>query len=519
MKKIFAFLFSSAALSAPLMAQSAEDAIRYVQRTPILTARAQGLTGAIRAGLGDGADLYSNPAGLGWISSTQFTGGINVLNGEDNSTYQLGGSGTGTTPTVFSKTGLSNISYLHKYDVARGALVLGIGFQQTGHYNRSMNFAGENGKNSITDYFLPETGQYSYDAGKDGIVGTSDDNAQFSLPISQIAWETYGIDFDKNLYAQNKYPFFAAVQAGRVAQNGTVNEQGGASEMNLAIAWEGVRNVMLGASANFIFGEYDYNRTLTESDKYNDNNGTFPSVDFKGLTLQEELHTGLSGLNLRLGASALVKDNLKIGVTVESPSWIKVTEDYSTYLKTEYDNGDTYEYGGQTGDTGTGTFDYNIKTPWRLGAGAQFGLGNIQVFADAEYVDWSKLELSASSDQAYFEKLNQNISTSYQAVLNLAAGAEAKLGKFAIRGGFGQQKDGRTTPDVRKDKTTFSLGASVDLGERMTLGVSASQDSYQDQYLLYTDLSSFNPTRYNDDPFVSRDLKRQFVVVDLKVKF
>lgn len=498
-------------------AQSAEDAIRYTQRSLNAGARSVGIGLTGRAGIGDWSATALNPAGLGWAKYSSFQGGLQVLSGEDESSYVVPGVAAKNNTEAFSTSGISSLGYLKKVNVSRGSLAFGVGVNKVTQYDRSNNFSGENGKNSITDYFLPAEDAYTVNAGTDGIIGTNDDRFSFTSPISTIAFETYAIDFDKAFYTAQKYPFFAGVQTGTVLQEGGIRESGDVNELNFAGAWEASRNVMVGASLNILFGNYKYRRSFKENDLYNDNDGVYPTVNFSGLTLTENLDTGVSGANLRFGVSGKLTEKIKIGIVAETPTAYNIAEEYATILATKYDDGETYEYGGLSNDVGTGAFEYQIATPWRLGAGLQYSNSHLNLFGDVEFTDWSKMELSAESDRDYFNRLNDNIAENYQTVLQMAVGGEFIWRNFTVRMGAGRTPDARKNPEVNREKNYISFGAGVKFGNKFELNAGVLNETYKDLYLPYTDLSTFSPSRFNDDPLVNRKVNRQIGTIELKV--
>ena len=92
-----------------------------------------------------------------------------------------------------------------------------------------MSFDGDNGSNSVTDYFMPFSGEFELvDDGDGGVF------PEFSRPLSFIAFETYAIDLDGGLLAAGEnVPFLPAVSYGTVAQFGFVEDTGKMYEVKL----------------------------------------------------------------------------------------------------------------------------------------------------------------------------------------------------------------------------------------------------------------------------------------------
>ena len=91
-----------------------------------------------------------------------------------------------------------------------------------------------------------------------------------------------------------------------------------------------------------------------------------------------------------MGMSAKVNPQMLVGVTIETPTYYSVDEDFRTRLETFFDNGDAFE------DHLSEFTEYEIETPWRLGAGLSYEVAGLTLSADAEYVDWSQLMLRAN---------------------------------------------------------------------------------------------------------------------------
>lgn len=528
MKRIY--IFSTALwmllATSPVFAQSAEDIIRYTQRSPSLGTRTAGMAGVGRAGINDPVSLNLNPAGLGWMQNSYFSIGGSSQKISDVSNFVPSNTGNSTT---LNRSGITDADYVRKVNVSQGSLVFGINWHQTNSFDRETNFMGTNSKSYLTDYFLPNNNDYTIDAGTDKIIGTSDDVHKFGNTISQIAFETYAIDFDKNLYAAQKYPYFGGMNRGTAAQSGYMSEKGSMRELNFGGAWEASKNVMVGLSVGINSGALTYRRSFDEVDKDNANDGVAKytdtvtgeqlTVDFKSVNLTENLDATISGVKARFGVSTKLTENLKVGASVESPTQYGIEEDYATIIKTTFDTGDTYEYGGLTNDVGTDLVEYRMTTPWRIGGGAEFKVAGARLFGDVEYVDWSKMKVDSDYDRDYYASLTKSITQNYQPTMNLSVGGEYSLGAITVRGGWATQPDARKSPlDGKRDKQYMSAGAGLKLGEKYTLQFGFMRESYNDTYRPYSDLSSPNPSVFNDDSYVTRKITRDFMKFGLGIK-
>jgi long-subunit fatty acid transport protein len=491
-----AVLALTALLVGPAGAQDGEDGLRFSARQPGIGVRALGMGGAGAGGLADLSALYSNPAGLGYLKGSLFSGGLTSFTTDDDAIYSVSGFREGTTSDV-SDTGFDHVGYAYRVPTRRGALVVAANVQRVQTFSRELFFNGTNGVNSATEFFLPLPGEYAVDVdpGNDGVRGTADDvfTPTFTRELSFIGFETYAIDLDIDAFeAGSDQPFFPAVTTGSVTQQGVVTEEGNMYEFSLGGALEAARGVMVGLSVNIPYGKWEFNRTLDEVDFQNDNDGLGGTVDFESMTWTETIESDLVGVNLRAGVSLEAARDLRVGFTIETPTYYSISEDFATFLVTRFDDGFVGSYGRDFDqDVGAGVFDYEVVTPWRLGAGLGYRIGDLTLLADAEFVDWSQLELD--SDNYPFLQENQDISQNLEQVVNTRFGAEYELSNFVVRGGFGYQPDPRDIrPDltseanrVDRDKTFWSVGASYVRRGQFAIDFGFSQERFDDRFVPY----------------------------------
>ncbi|MFV1981516.1 MAG: OmpP1/FadL family transporter [Rhodothermia bacterium] len=488
--------------------QSAEDAFRFAERFPGTGAKQLGMAGVSRAGMPDWTTVATNPAGLGWMKRTQVLGSLNTWSTLDASLYQVG-SFNSSLDTESSYTRLGNAGYVYKAPVARGSMAFAIGYNQMNSFRRNLFFSGENGSNSITDFFLPLPGEFELvqEDGDDAVPFTDDDftTAVFTRPLSTVAFETFGIDLDQGLIESGSdVPFLPAVVRGTVSQTGEVFEEGGTEEFTISGAAEVSPNVMVGAGLNLAHGNYRFSRFFDEVDINNENDGSGITTDFESLRLNEALYSNMWGVNLRTGVSAAVTSQLRIGMTVETPTQYSVSEDFTMNLDTFFDNGDSFT------DRVNVLNDYTLTTPWRLGGGAALTLSMITISADAEFVDWSQLRLKSKTRADFsFDDVNRGIRRDYNSVVNANIGAALKLGrKVTIRGGYAVQPDPRPTETLDRSKEFISAGIGFRFQRIFEIDLGWTNERFQDRYQPYVEVENA--------PIVTEDITRNRVALGLR---
>lgn len=127
------------AIVLPARAQTGEDVLRYGQRFPAVDARMTGLAGASVAGVSDWGATFANPAGLGLVRRSHVVGSLGGGSLESEAVY-FGE----TTDATATGTTLGSAAYVGVVPVRRGALVFGVGYNQTAAFDRELSFVGFN---------------------------------------------------------------------------------------------------------------------------------------------------------------------------------------------------------------------------------------------------------------------------------------------------------------------------------------------------------------------------------------
>ncbi len=492
---VLAVFVSSLAALPSARAQTAEDALLFSRRLPATGARSIGLAGAGRAGLGDYSDFFNNPAGLAYISNSQLAGSLNFLSATNESSVAFPDFDSVPFEEDLTEQSLSNLAGLYKLPTRQGSLVFGGAFNQTSAFSRPLFFDGLIQGGSITDVLLPFDDEFDVEEQSDGSF-----LPVFFADLPEIAYLGGATEFlFENvgtldpLFIQAVDPTTTILQASEVFQEGRMNE------LSFGGSVEAARGVLIGASLNFSFGAYEFESIFEEIDVNNANSeedyividGDTQFRGFDRVTYTERFDSDLVGANLRVGLSAEAAPGLKLGVTIESPTFYRVDEQFETVIATDFDNGLFLSYGGQPGDIGRGSFEYDINTPWRFGGGLSYTIQGLTLMGDIELVDWSQLELDASTDRSFFNDINRTIRSNFEAVLNTNVAAEYRYQDLSLRVGFAYQPDpneGRITltdgtqtdPDL--DKTFISAGIGYRFADKFQLDFGWMQESQDDIY-------------------------------------
>lgn len=509
----------------PLSAQgqTLTDVTRYSDRLPASGGPSAGWAGAgLPSGLAAPDALFGNPAGLGWLSSSTLSGDF-ALNRTRSDTRFRTPDATASSNRTVSDYRLGSIAGAYSFPTTQGSFVIGVSFHQSNTFERGFDVLGENRTNSITGTFLPASNGYEVD-GEDLIF---DDNR------SRIAYEAGAIDFSNTEYDNGNYPFFqganprsaAAADQMRLEQQENILESGQLNELSFGLATAIAPKVMLGGSLNIAFGSYTFERFYRETET----SGLLPPENpddpqkpydpyflegtslegFDEMQLEERIDTDLAGLNLRFGLSAEPTDALRVGLQIDSPTWLSVDEVFGTEMRTFFDcdfsSGscvrpeDPFSSGNLTGNE----FSYDIRTPWRLGGGLQYSLDDVTLTGGATLIDWTQAQVSAKD--ASFTNLNRDLQ-GLNATVNTRLGLAYEHDGSTLRAGVAYQPSVRSAPlreapgqegpetVVREGQLFFSAGTSVSISENATLHLNWLQERFDDHFTSYNSEIGSSPT-------------------------
>jgi hypothetical protein len=455
MKKIFLITSVLAFSFLTIQAQNEQDALRFSFFQTGGTTRSLSMGGAFGAVGGDFASLAINPAGLGIYRKGEFAFTTDFNSFKSDASY-LGSSANNSG----FKMGLSHFGFVIPLSMNREnsgikGISFAVGYNKLKDYGQNITMKGVNNTNSLTDEF----------------VYTANHNSEWDPFADGLAWETYLIDYDS--LAGVYYSDFNGSNYGQT-QRRTVNSSGTLGEFDFSLAANLSDKLFLGATMGVQKANYNETWVHTETDP--DNVINF----FESYSYQNKLSTQGTGVNFKLGLLAKPFEFLRLGASIQTPTVLKLNDDFQSSMSTYLDDGQgAHEY------SATGEFDYEITTPLRATASAAFiykQLGLISV--DYEFVDYTAARLS-SSDYDFFNE-NEAVSERFRTTSNLRIGAEFHLAKYYLRGGFASYgnpyADGE--PNAGKNLVTLSGGLGYrDNSFYVDFGLARS--AWDQEYFLY----------------------------------
>lgn len=413
MKKIALLLILPAISISFVQAQYDFDALHFSQSILQSDARSTAVGGAFGA---VGANLISsviNPAGIAFFRKGEFTFSTGFTTTNTTSSY-LGSSTKSsknalTLPTIgFVLTGINKVN---GKEVENGwvSQTFTFGLNKTNDYIGRFNYSGNNRTSSILEYFA------------ESAKGRVKDDLPY---LTSLAYDTWLID---NPYNQRNY--ITALDADTfgifdILQMKIGRTRGSSYDASFAFAGNYSNRFYLGARLGFPFLNYKMSSTFSEK------NNRYGKSNYIGMKHESELNVSGVGFNAGIGIIFKPTDYLRLGGSIISPTFYSISEIYTDKIVSELDTQDNKSA------SKNGTFDYNLTTPFKATASIALLIGTLGFISlDYEYLDYSAAFLSSNYYSFNYE--NNNIETYFRSVNNIRAGAELKLGDFALRAGYG----------------------------------------------------------------------------------
>ncbi|AMR27665.1 hypothetical protein A0257_11540 [Hymenobacter psoromatis] len=470
----------------------AGDALLYMRQNPSGTARTMGLAGASVSLGADFGNLTSNPAGLGLFTKSEVSLTPGVGFGTTNATQAANAAAVGNNFPTLSQTANSfhiasaGIVFAtrrpdndNNSDWRGGAFALG--FTRLADFNQGLHYQNTTDDNHSFFQRLREPYNNGDYTSADYQTNANDINNQATSgnyqDIDGLAFGTGLVDqvhvanpgtgtaqgqtiyrvgtpapLDPNSpdYA-NAPAALKIARQGAISQTETIQTTGSLSQFDLGYGGNYRDRLYIGGGVGIVSLNRTRNSTFSES---SGGDQDFVSTDY--------LKTTGTGINARLGLIVRAADALRLGASIQTPTYIRLTESYSTTLTA---NGKYATTGTvNTLSTVPGTFDYSITTPFRANGGATVLLGKAGfITGDIEYVGYSQAKFNTtdgSSDQGLNDG-NYNIANNYRNVVNFRFGAEARLDVFRLRAGYAYYADPYQSSDFSRSQQYYTLGAGV----------------------------------------------------------
>jgi hypothetical protein len=422
-------------------AQSETDALRYSQLQFSGPARTLGIGGANVAVGADLGNLVSNPAGLGLFQQSEvtFTPGLGIAN---TSTSGLGSSISETRNSL--QIGSLGAVFVNRRadddntsDWRTGTFAVGL--NRVNDFNANFRYTGTVSDNQSFFQRLrePRLLNGSLSQTLDDIV--NQDNTGNYLDLEGLAYGAYLTNIQDNGPGTPER-LITVPRNGPISQQEYVENSGSQTQFDFGYGASYRDKIYIGGAIGIVSTRFNQTREFNEQG--NDPNSSV------NLVLRDQLETRGTGFNARVGAIYRPNDQVRVGASIQTPTFLQLDDSYSTTLTTQFnpaieflnDNNQVIQSVTNGSATSAGEFSYRITTPFRASGGVAVLVGKYGfVSGDVEYVNYTSARLNDDGDTGAsnsFGPQNDAISALYRPTVNIRLGGEARYNAFRFRLGY-----------------------------------------------------------------------------------
>ncbi|BDB54932.1 transporter [Flavobacterium ammoniigenes] len=455
MNKIIFLLIAGISINA-IQAQESRDAIRYSQDNLNGTARFRAMSGAFGALGGDLSSINVNPAGSVIFSNNQLGFTLNNTFVTNKANY-FGSSATETDNSidlnqaggVFVFKNLEKTSNWKKFSFA-------INFENTNNLNNSIFSAGTNPTNSIANYFL----YYANGVPLNVLENSSYDQLGHGEQQAFMGYQGYIIN-PLNTNPNNTNYNSNVPGSGNYYQENTVTSKGYTGKLSFNAATSYKDKFYFGLNLNSHFVDFrQSSRFYEDNNAPLTNNYTVSRVQF-----DNDLYTYGTGFSFQLGTIAKVTKQLRIGAAFESPTWLRLNDEFFQKLIGVSANS-TSELAPDVVDPKVINYyePYKLQTPskWTGSMAYIFGKKGL-ISIDYAVKDYSSTRFKPSND-SYYRGLNNTLSNLLNKTKELRIGAEYKIQAWSLRAGYREEESPYKNKTTIGDLKGHSAGIGYNFG-------------------------------------------------------
>ena len=424
MKKILllTIIMSSFYINAQSLSYT-DEAVLFSTDDNYGTARYMGLSGAFGALGGDMTAVDINPAGLAIFNDAEISTTLTYRNTDINTTFYS--STINNSDDYFNFTQIGGVLVFKNYSSSEWKkFTLGANYNIIKDFNNNYIAKGNSG---IADFVDDPYLNYDNDETND-IFYTNVENQLFGNFTS-------GINDRFTLSFASQYQDF----------------------------------LYLGASLSFQHLNFHQNTVFEESN----NDGNRNTLD--AYTAQFLSSYG-NGFNFGLGAIIKPVQNLRLGVSFQSPIWYDISERFIEDIEIEVSNNP--EIYAEYYDPNF--FDYQLKTPSKLTGSLAYIFGKSGLVSfDYIYQDYKNTKLKPSS--AFIDE-NQELSNGLRNTSSFKIGTEWRYNLLSFRGGYRVIQTPYKNTGSTFDVTGYSFGLGIKFNNHVKLDLAYDNSSNSDQY-------------------------------------
>jgi len=496
MKKIFlSVLIGLSFITTQAQETTPEDALRLAVDNLTGTARFRAMSGAFGAVGGDLSAINVNPAGSIFFNNNFGTATGSIYNVKNKSRYF--GTSTNDNDNSLDINQIGAVFIFKDTNNSKNdwkKIAFALNYENSNNFNNSVFSAGTNPYNSIGNYFL----NIAQGIPTNVLTDYSYYDLNFYEQQAYLGYDTY--IFEATNEVPNNTSYYTNIPTGgNFYQENQVFTTGynGKLTANFSAAYKDI--LFLGGNLNFHFVNIQKTFSVYESN----NNPVYDTGStISEILFENQLSTTGSGFSLNLGAIVKPTENVRIGLSYESPTWYRLTDELQQRLSTHsLNNQDNNEYPNSFHDPIT-YLPYTIQTPgkWTGSLAYIFGKKGL-LSADISTKDYSATTFRPKND---YVGLNNYMRGALKNTLEVRIGGEYRIKQVSLRAGYRFEESPYKVDQTFGDLTGYTGGIGYSFGDsRIDLAYSYDHRNLNQAFLSSGMTDPARISRYNNNITVS----------------
>lgn len=447
MKKTLVSLIAVISAGLFASAQTAQDALTFIEDDPLYNARVSAMAGAFTALGGDVSSININPAGsaVNHFSAFTISPGFYV---SKSSTSGTAGFGDGFREREHSTT-LPSIGAVFYFDTFRPYGLKGVSFginANTNRYYTNRVYAeGRQESSSIAGYMAAFAEANEFSTGsfrEDGVY----DKGQIPW-WNAVGWK--GALFDPVEDVDGNIQYIGVTEnltPGGIRLGGPLNQSydrftdGSKTDIAFTLGFNISDRIYLGSTLGITSIDYFYEDRLSETAE----NPSDFETNFKSLAFKYFYNASATGVYGKFGIIAVPSRLFRIGAALETPTVLAITDYWS--WDTDVNRKDGASNAWLDAQTPRGEYDYKLVSPLKFNIGAALTLGRYAIIsADYDFCDYgmAMFRERRSHDQTNFRDSNKDIRDNLKPSHTFRLGAEYRpVNQISLRAGYALRNNG-----------------------------------------------------------------------------
>ncbi len=484
MKKVLSLFIVALAMSNSY-AQDITDAVRYSTEQLNGTARYRAMSGAFGALGGDLSAISDNPAGAAVFRNSEVSASITSYNNDNDALFF--GTTANETDSAFDISQAGALFVFNNTDDSADwkKFTLGFNYSIARNFDNDFFVAGVNPNNSIDQYFLSFANGVPLDLLQlqngetiTDLYAFLGETEGFGAQQAFLGFQAFVLE-PADINDPNNTVYTSNAQYTSVDQEYYHATAGGNRKFSFNLATQYKENLYLGLNVNSHVVDFEKFTEISEIGF--DQTSLIQEINFRN-----NLLTTGEGFSFQLGAIAKVNDDLRLGVSYQSPTWYRLTDETRQSIFTFRGDGSGGEIQEIIDPRVINVFErYKLQTPGKITGSIAYVFGK-QGLISFDYIrkDFSNAQFRPTSD-AFFRDQNNIIEANLKSTSAYRIGGEYRIKNLSLRGGYRFEESPYENELTIGDLTGFSLGLGYNFGST-TLDLAFDQAKQEMNPQLYS---------------------------------